>query len=163
MRILRLNLGCGTDIRTGPGWVNVDFRELPGVDLVHDLSNPLPFEDGVADGIVAQDLLEHFPANKTHELLKDWFRVLKKGGLLELRVPDMYEIAYQIVNRGRWPFKDSELMELIYGSQDFNGNQHKHGFTNQMLRDALFVAGFSQITKIWSSDSQHNLNCVVIK
>lgn len=40
-----LNLGCGTDIRSG--WVNLDSAELPGVDVVHDLDRlPLPFEEG---------------------------------------------------------------------------------------------------------------------
>lgn len=38
---LKINLGCGTDIK--PGWVNVDIAKLDGVDIVHDLDElPLP-------------------------------------------------------------------------------------------------------------------------
>lgn len=40
---MKLNLGCGNDIREG--WVNLDINKKEGVNVVHDLNEvPLPFE-----------------------------------------------------------------------------------------------------------------------
>lgn len=79
----RLNLGCGTDIRSG--WVNLDAIALPGVDIVHDLNDlPLPFADATFDQITAKDVLEHVAYIP---LLRDLHRILKDNGTLMIQVP----------------------------------------------------------------------------
>ncbi len=80
---LKVNLGCGTDIR--PGWINLDKAHLPGVDVVHDLAaGPLPFSSESCSEILCQDVLEHIdyiPA------LKEIHRILRPGGVARIRVP----------------------------------------------------------------------------
>ncbi|MDP2593158.1 MAG: methyltransferase domain-containing protein [bacterium] len=79
----KLNLGCGMDVKQG--WVNLDSASLPGVDVAHNLDVlPLPFEDEVFDEILCQDVLEHVNLSP---LLSDLHRILKKGGLISVRVP----------------------------------------------------------------------------
>jgi SAM-dependent methyltransferase len=81
---MKLNLGCGTDIREG--WVNLDFVHAPGVDVVHDLNvTPLPFDDGVFDHILADNVLEHLLHYEP--VVEDCYRVLRPGGTMEIRVP----------------------------------------------------------------------------
>ncbi len=78
-----LNIGCGRDIR--PGWVNLDRVALPGVDVVHDLSEvPLPFPDGSFEIVECMDVLEHLDYIP---LLRDIHRVLVPGGRIVIRVP----------------------------------------------------------------------------
>ncbi len=54
---MRLNLGCGDDIKDG--YVNVDTTKLPGVDVLADLNDQLPFKSESVDQIVMKSVLEH--------------------------------------------------------------------------------------------------------
>ena len=98
---MKLNLGCGSDIKQG--YVNVDFRQLPGVDRVHDLSIfPWPFEDGSADEILMLDFLEHFPYRLTQMIMLECYRVLKPDGELVVQVPDGRQLSAALAKEGRY-------------------------------------------------------------
>lgn len=82
---MKLNLGCGDDIK--PGWINLDRSGNKYVDVVHDLNKtPLPFVDNCFDYILASHIFEHLL--EWEKVLIDCHRILKPGGLLEVRVPD---------------------------------------------------------------------------
>jgi len=96
---MRLNLGCGNDIREG--YTNVDFRELPGVDVVADLSQfPWPFDDGSAEEILLLDFLEHFPYAMTQAILLECYRVLDANGKLVIQVPDGLHTTRALIQEG---------------------------------------------------------------
>ncbi|WP_264531796.1 class I SAM-dependent methyltransferase [Flavobacterium sp. N502540] len=81
--INKLNIGCGNDIKKG--FVNLDVSQLPGVDVVCDIEkNKLPFEDNFFEYILCNDVLEHVEYVK---VLKEIHRILKPGGIVEIRVP----------------------------------------------------------------------------
>lgn len=98
---MKLNLGCGSDIR--PGYVNVDFRSLPGVNLVVDLSVvPWPFAFESVDEILMLDFLEHFPYSLTEALLMQCFGVLRPRGELVIQVPDVQHLARALSQEGEY-------------------------------------------------------------
>lgn len=79
----KLNLGCGSDIKKE--YINLDIANLPGVNVVHDINKlPLPFKKEEFDYILCQDILEHIDYIP---LLKELHRILKKDGIIEIRVP----------------------------------------------------------------------------
>lgn len=79
----KLNIGCGNNIL--PGWVNLDISALHGVDVVHNVEKlPLPFTDERFDEVLCQDILEHV---EYVPVLRDIYRIMKKGGSLTIRVP----------------------------------------------------------------------------
>jgi SAM-dependent methyltransferase len=61
LKTKKLHLGCGRNIMTN--WVNLDFVEGPGVDVLANLDEcataPLPFEDDEFDEVYASHLIEH--------------------------------------------------------------------------------------------------------
>lgn len=80
---VKINLGCGTDIRVG--YINLDSKPLPGVDVTHDLEDlPLPFETGSVDEVLCLNVLEHVDLIP---LMKELHRLLKPGGRLVAEVP----------------------------------------------------------------------------
>ena len=94
--MVRLNLGSGDDPRQ-PGWVHVDLR--PEVaDVVCDASDLSFVADGEADEVRAFDLIEHFPQARIQDVLAEWWRVLKPGAKLSVRVPNMTRLCEWIAN-----------------------------------------------------------------
>jgi predicted SAM-dependent methyltransferase len=87
---LRLHLGSGG--HELPGWVNVDLVGM-GSDLRWDLTSRLPFDDGSADAVFLEHVLEHFPLETVLAMLAESRRVLAPGGILRAGVPDFGRYA----------------------------------------------------------------------
>ena len=80
----RLNLGCSNQILDG--WVNVDCRQLTGVDKIQDLDNKhWDWPDGSVDEILMSHCLEH--VKDPLAALRECRRVLKVDGKITIRVP----------------------------------------------------------------------------
>jgi len=79
----KLNLGCGHDIH--PDSVNLDKEPFPGVDVVHDINKPLPFDDDTFDHVHANQVLEHLP--ELIPIMNELWRILRPQGTLHLSVP----------------------------------------------------------------------------
>lgn len=80
--VVKLNLGCGTDVRGG--YVNVDHNPLPGVVLA--ASEFLPFKAHAFDEVYASHVLEH--VENFEWAMGEIWRVLKHGGKLVAVVPN---------------------------------------------------------------------------
>jgi hypothetical protein len=111
---VKLNVGCGKKVL--PGYVNVDlYVEHPQV-LKADVRK-LPFNDGIFDEVLAEDILEHFPRLEWRAALAEWVRVLKLGGTITIRSPDMRALGVDLFNAGeddeRWEWLDRR----IFGGQ----------------------------------------------
>jgi len=96
---MKLNLGCGH--KHMEGFVNVDLADNwadKQPDVSADITQRLPFEDNTADEIHAYHVLEHIYRWRVNDVLTDWVRVLKPGGLLVLEMPCLDKILL-IFNR----------------------------------------------------------------
>jgi SAM-dependent methyltransferase len=145
-RLLRVNLGCGN--KPLPGFVNLDLLDVPGVDVVADVSGPLPFETGSVDLLYASHVLEHLPHNRIPSVLKEWRRVLAPGGRLLVAVPDLQLIARMLIEREGWFTPPHEpWIGALYGGQKDEFDFHHTGFTGPWLTALLVDAGFGTITR----------------
>ena len=80
----KLTLGSGT--LTPEGFVNVDIRPGPNVDVVLDVDHqPLPCGDESMNAVLASHVFEHLA--HLERVLGEIDRVLKVGGILEVYVP----------------------------------------------------------------------------
>lgn len=81
---LRLNIGCGEDIREA--WVNIDCVKRPGVDLVLDLDNDLlPFREDEVSEVHGSHVIEHL--HRPLHLLAELWRVARPGATATFRTP----------------------------------------------------------------------------
>lgn len=134
----RLNLGCGH--LPLDGYVNVDLRELPGVDVVAAV-DALPFDPEAVGEIFSAHVLEHFPqVALERQLLPYWHSLLAPGGTFRAVVPDIEAMIDQY-KEGRITFEN--LRSVAYGGQEYEGDFHHTAFTPDSLTALLDKAGFA--------------------
>lgn len=151
---IRLNLGCGSDLREG--WVNVDAR--PTGDVVADVRS-LPFKPNCAESILALDILEHFWRDQTVDILKEWGRVLIPGGTLILRVPNLWWLARALLSTR----EDLQpVVENVYGGHKYGTNgefdTHHWGWTPISLETILSACGYQLI----ANDHKRNMTLICV-
>lgn len=140
--LIKLNLGCGHDYREG--WTNVDMNAWHRVDVICDVTWLKPLRDLYADHALAQDVLEHIPRTGVLTALCEWNRVLKFGGTIEIRVPDLQALVKLMDTPEYNHLAGHEtLIQSAYGTQSYTGDFHLAGFTELTLRAQMDRAGFS--------------------
>ncbi|OGP75037.1 MAG: hypothetical protein A2V86_05685 [Deltaproteobacteria bacterium RBG_16_49_23] len=77
-KVVRLDLGCGR--RKLSGFIGVDHYRHPGVNVVLDLDQPLPFADDSVDLVLASNSLEH--VNNLEFTMQEIYRVCRHGAQL---------------------------------------------------------------------------------
>ncbi len=105
---LKLNIGSGQRRFEGD-WINIDGVSRPGQvpDLLCDVGrDPLPYPDGTMDVIVLSHIVEHFGCGEATGMMRECYRVLKKGGSVIATVPNIKALAK------RWI--DGEIGEFIF-------------------------------------------------
>lgn len=80
----KINLGCGKDIKEG--YINLDIRQLKGVNIVHDLNNyPWPFKNNSFDEVYCRDSIEHLI--DLHKAMTEIKRICRKNAVVRIIVP----------------------------------------------------------------------------
>lgn len=140
-----LNVGCGgrtyQEYPEGYLCTNMDERKtLNSVDVIGDVTNLSMFAAEEFSYILASDILEHFPISRTESILKEWVRVLKVGGLIEFRVPNLAEICRQYSGSNA-----RHTSWLLYGGQDYSGNFHYVCFDRGLLTEYCSLVGLTPL------------------
>ncbi|OGV25907.1 MAG: hypothetical protein A3F18_02720 [Legionellales bacterium RIFCSPHIGHO2_12_FULL_37_14] len=148
-----LHLGCG-DIEA-PGFINIDAVPRRHVHYVRSIDDLRLFQDETVDFIFASHCLEHFSHRDVLSVLKEWHRVIKKGGILCLSVPDFNLLLDIYFDSDR---RIDAIQGYLMGGQDNQYNFHQIAFTHDSLSDFLYSAGFS-VVREWNSytDQLHSV------
>lgn len=150
---IKLNLGCGSDLKEG--YTNIDLY-YPA-DIKHDLTIPLPYADNSVDEIYASHIIEHFSRDEWERVKLDWLRVLKSNGILTVACPEFEKC----LNKWLTDKSTDYWLKTIYGSQENEGNLHKNGFTKDSLIKELTEVGFYNLKVL--DDTAENLEIVCKK
>jgi predicted SAM-dependent methyltransferase len=144
---LRVEVGAGR--RRLPGYIYLDVRALPGLH-VRALAAALPFRDASLDEVYSRHVLEHFTLREAVDVLLEWRRALKPGGLLYVIVPNLLWHLRQVLEGSHESVYVKESgrnarywgMGSIYGWQQDEHDLHKFGYWPELLADLLNVCGF---------------------
>ena len=152
----KVNLGSGTDPRQD--YLNIDMNAWNRPDLLADVRELGFLPSSYYDEILAQDVLEHLPRAQTLQTLVHWNRLLKPGGTIVLRVPNVLGLA-EFFKHPDWqhPSRQEQLMQHLFGTQAYNGDWHFTSFTPVLLEHYLRESGFElknvEILQGWLFDA----------
>jgi glycogen(starch) synthase len=149
--LIRVNLGCGE--KPLAGYINIDCRRVPEVDVVADVRR-LPFGERSLFEIHSAHLVEHFPANHLRRvILPYWKTLLRSGGILRTVCPN-WQAMIQHLSRGEMSLEDFHL--VTFGGQEYDTDTHFAMYTPGTFSAILTETGFRNI-QIVSEQRQNGL------
>lgn len=157
----------GSGYNPHPGYLHLDIRKgLPQLDYVCDFAKQkLPFKNEEVDEILANHVIEHISFRRLPHVVSEWARVLKRGGKLVLRTPDLKFICEKYLKNEttpEWPGDEQYIKDHLSGrvtpawwaniklfsGQDYEANFHHVCFDFPMLRELLEKYGFGTVERI---------------
>jgi predicted SAM-dependent methyltransferase len=139
--------------------VRLDVDERAKPDIVASISSMPQIESGSFDYVWGAHVLEHCYEHDVRAALVEFYRVLRPGGVLCMRMPDL-RAACQAIADGREdqflyqsPGGPVRAIDMIYGMARCVESlgppmAHRYGFTDRTLRRMLLEAGFSD-ARVW--------------
>ncbi len=136
---LRLHVGCGKERLEG--WVNLDLKQLPSVDLAVNVTQGLPFSG--AELVFAEHFLEHLTLSDAVSFLEESHRALAEGGWIRLSTPNLDWIL-ATHHRAEGESHERTAMALAL-NRAFRGWEHQFLWNREMLEEALEATGFTDL------------------
>lgn len=93
---IKLNLGSGDSKLED--FISVDLYDETA-DVIADICE-LPFENESVDEIVAYQVIEHIPYQKSKQMFQEMYRVLRRGGFAIVETPDIDIVCMSILEDG---------------------------------------------------------------
>jgi len=162
----RLEIGSGRNRLLG--FETLDITWARNIDYVLDASKPLPFRDGTFEIVYASHVLEHIPWYKVEDTLREWTRIIKPSGRLEIWVPDGLKICKLVIDAEsgltkiipddwcvRNPDKDPYLWaagRLFWGANPSYPSWHRGLFTPRYLKLLFEKIGLTDISQLNPQD-----------
>lgn len=152
----KLHIGCGHHLLEG--WLNTDYHPVDTTVMHLDATSTFPFPDNVFECIYSEHMIEHIPYTGGLCMLRECFRVLKKGGKIRISTPDLaflvrlygdnsapLESDYVRWATSRFVPAASPAFPAFVINNLFYGFGHQFIYDKKTLESALDQAGFSSI------------------
>ena len=155
--MILLHVGCG--IRYIPDFIHIDEADFDHIDHQHDIRSLPFFSDNTVDLVYACHVIEYFDRDEVIEVLKEWKRVLKGGGIIRLAVPDFDALA-----RVYQQYGDLNMISgPLYGQMEVKGPHmaepkiiyHRTIYDFESLKTTLEACGFTDVRRYDWRDTIH--------
>jgi len=136
---IRLDIGSGLNLKQPiDEWTHLDCDPGPHIELVTDFAD-IPLDNESVDEIWIGDVIEHIPVWRQRDVLWEWQRILKPGGILGGTTPNLHRKAMQYA---RGEIDLGWFLQNLYGDRRGPPHQHYILFTPESLQEFLYLHGF---------------------
>lgn len=134
-KAFKLHFGSGG--KNIEGWRNFDIEV--------DLRKPLPFPNESASHILAEHVIEHITHQHAWSFMEECLRVLVKGGVARIAIPDFARLSYKITDEYRMAVKagghgDGSIKSCLRATVFEHG--HQAVWSQELLMAMLQAVGF---------------------
>lgn len=81
----KLNFGCGSDIRQGKDWDNVDIQKGKGIKSFNFDKFPYPIKENSYDYVFLSNVLEHL--EEPDQVINELWRISKDKAIIDIIIP----------------------------------------------------------------------------
>jgi predicted SAM-dependent methyltransferase len=151
------------------GWIKdlLSERPLEGARFVKSVLQLKEFEAATYDAVYYSHQLKDHSLHEGQLILQGIWHMLKPGGFLHLRVPDVLSLMHQLVQKGHG-LEDVAYMsaagpisyhDVLWGrsielaTAGFKDKGHRAGFSPKLLERMLADSGFHAVRRIESPDT----------
>ena len=137
------------------------IKQAPHLDQLYDLMKPLPIDNGKVKEICANHVTEHVSWRHLPHLLRDWCRVLQKGGVCFIRTPNLQFISGMYQTKSKTPEAKNDEAYIrehfggeitptmyanlkLFSGQDYPSNFHSNCMDYETFFACAYRAGFSK-------------------
>lgn len=136
--------------------IKMDLNPAYSPDILCDV-RAIPEPDQKYDKVYSSHTLEHFLMKEAPAALREWVRILKIGGELEIIVPNFGDAIQKIVDGTA----DEYNWWQVYGRQGNKLDVHFNGFTQKNLSSLAEMAwGEADIIKGNGADIADGIGCL---
>jgi len=143
----------------GAGWrfYGDDWEHVDGGDYTHcknyDLFK-LPYNNESVDLLYCSHLIAYFTRDEFVRLLREWYRVLKKGGILRIATPDFTAMSKLYFEK---KIKLKEILGPLYGQMRMGNKMiyHKTCWDYSSIHDILDGEFFENIREYDHRKTDH--------
>lgn len=147
---MKINVCCGRHVLDG--WTNVDtvVSTHPKArgrkpEILADMGD-IPLPDECADELMCIHGIEHVLPWEAEEAVKEWYRLLKKGGRLVIECPDLIKCCKNVISGYQVAGKHPDQMGLwgLYGDWTLRDPfmMHRYSYSPASMRALLERGGF---------------------
>lgn len=133
-----INCGCGNKFSKSDEWINLDFAQSEGVQKCNILKG-LPFDRESIDAIFSSCMLEHFTPEQAKRYMKECYRVLRRGGIIRIVVPDLEDVCKEYLH----------ILDLVRKDKSYE-NKYEYIIIELLDQMARMKSG-GQMQKYWES------------
>lgn len=126
-------------------WFTLNIDRTKDPDVVDDATTLSRVKDSSVNGLYSSHTIEHIAPEFSATMFANWFRVLKPGGRLEIRCPDV-EWTWREYFAGRLP--EAIVTELVLGIKTGPYEVHRNLWWASKLIGELLSAGFVAVRRI---------------
>jgi len=147
-------------------WLNADIIPRTDAIMYLDATRSFPISDQTFDYVYTEHMIEHISWSQGKDMLKECFRILKRGGKIRITTPNLVQLvkvfndptselnlAYIESHRQKYYSEAAETDPAFMLNQMFYGYEHRFLHTEKTLSFLLSQSGFSNIKSLAIGES----------
>lgn len=149
--VRKIQIGCGPNLFEG--WLNTDLDCNDNIAYLN-AGNRFPIESDTFDFVYSEHLFEHLKVEQQLNMLSESYRILKKGGILRIAMPNI-DYLFKVYDQ------PANAENRDYVEWYVNTMPHLKAVKNLVVgKEEHYIYAINNFFKAWGHQVIHNVNSI---